>query len=171
MAVVETVAILLALTALALLPCLVVLVIFADAFANVVRRQRRRIYRAGPPAPRSMVQSARASSAPGSTAVAPVPPAPGEIEPLDPAGPPLEQIAAEIHRLTSARRSAAAGTARFIAATRAYDRRLGHACRALEIEERLSDLTGLDLELERLRVEDDLVNAGFVLDTDISRSA
>jgi hypothetical protein len=155
-AVLEAVAILLALMTLAMLPCLVVFVIFADAFLNTMRWQRRRIRRDA----RRVADSSAA-----------VADADAEIEPPDPAGPPLEQIAAEIHRLTYARRTATVGTPRFVAATRAYDRRLGHACRALEIDEHLGELTGVDLELERLRVEGELLGAGFVLDTDYSRPA
>lgn len=163
MAVLEVVAILLALTMLAMLPCLVIVVIFADAFLNTMRRQRQRgLLR------RAAQEDPAPSSAP-LQAVAAAADAPDEG--CEAAGPPLEQIAAEIHRLTHARRSSSAGTARFIAATRAYDRRLGHACRALEIDEHLAGLTGLDLELERLRVEDELVSAGFVLEPDSSRPA
>jgi hypothetical protein len=147
-------AILLALMTLAMLPCLVVFVVFADAFLNAVRWQRWRIHRAGSDDGPAIEPTAEA-----------------EIDQPDPAGPPLEQIAAEIHRLTYARRTATAGTPRFVAATRAYDRRLGHACRALEIDEHLTELDGVDLELERLRVEGELLSAGFVLDTDYSRPA
>jgi hypothetical protein len=154
-AVLEVLAILLALSTLAMLPCLVVFVLFADAFLNSVRAQRWRIYRS---------HRRQSDAAPAVVVDEPE-------EQLDPAGPPLEQIAAEIHRLTSARRTATAGTPRFIAATRAYDRRLGHACRALEIDEHLDELAGVDLELERLRVEGELLGAGFVLDTDYSRPA
>jgi hypothetical protein len=153
-AVLEALAILLALLALALLPCLVVFVVFADAFLGTVHRQRRRLARA---------RLAAASLA--------SPPAFAETEDLDPAGPPLEQIAAEIHRLSYARRTCASGSARFVAATKAYDRRLVHACRALEIEQHLGAVEGIDLDLERLRVEGLLLEAGFVLDNDISRPA
>jgi len=148
--VLEALAILLALFALAMLPCLVVFVVFADAFLSTVHRQQRRIRR-----------TLRLEH----EALAAIEPADDQ---LDPTGPPLEQIATEIHRLTHARRSCAPGSPRFIAATRAYDRRLAHACRALEIDEHLTSLEGLDQDLERLRVEGLLIEAGFVLDTDIS---
>jgi hypothetical protein len=147
--------ILLALMMLAMLPCLVVFIIFADAFVNTVRAQRWRIHRAARAAAGLLAEEE----------------ALGATTDFDPAGPPLEKIAAEIHRLSYARRTATAGTPRFLAATRAYDRRLGHACRALEIGEHLSELDGVDLELERLRVEGELLGAGFVLDTDYSRPA
>jgi hypothetical protein len=154
-AVLEALAILLALSTLAMLPCLVVIVLFADAFLNGVRIQRRRLYRLD-----------RRAAATADDADDAEPPSEQEAS-----GPPLEQIAAEIHRLTYARRTATPGTPRFVAATRAYDRRLAHACRALEIDEHLDELDGVDLDLERLRVEGELLGAGFVLDTDYSRPA
>jgi hypothetical protein len=153
-AVLEALAILLALAALAMLPCLVVFILFADALLRAMRRQRRWIRRS----------LHRADSEPVEAPAV-------EPEPQGPTGPPLEQIADEIHRLTYARRTSAAGSPRFIAATRAYDRRLAHACRALEINEHMAELYGLDLDLERLRVEGLLLAAGFVLDTDSTRPA
>jgi hypothetical protein len=143
----------LALMTMVAVPCLLVLVVFADAFVSTMRRQRRRIQRAA----WHVANSAA--------------PAEDETDQFDPTGPPLEKIAAEIHRLNFARRTAGTGTSRFVAATRAYDRRLGHACRALEIDEHLTELDGVDLELERLRVEGELLGAGFVLDTDYSHPA
>jgi hypothetical protein len=151
-AVVEPIAIiLLALMTLAMLPCLFAFVLFVDAFASVVQRQRRRISRAARHA--ATLETV------------------DETVPIDPARPPLEKIAAEIHRLNFARRTSVEGSSRFTAATRAYDRRLGHACQALEIDEHLAELDGVDLELERLRVEGELLAAGFVLDTDYSHPA
>jgi hypothetical protein len=141
-AVLESVAVLLALLTLAMLPCLLVFLVFIDAFMRTVHRQRNRIRR----------EAAEKLDAE-----------------LEAAGPPLERIAAEIHRLTRARRTCEPGTPRFVAATRAYDRRLGYACRALEIDEHMDGLDGVDLDLERLRVEGLLLEAGFVLDTDSTR--
>jgi hypothetical protein len=57
----------------------------------------------------------------------------------------------------------------FNAVHRAYDERLSIACRELEIPEQLHELEGMDLELERLRVEGRLEAAGLHLtieDTD-----
>jgi hypothetical protein len=165
-------AILLALTVLALLPCLVVFVIFADAFLNTVRIQRSRIVRVGRPADRPLVVASAAAVPDAAITDTANDSELSELSELPEAiGPPLEQIAAEIHRLSYARRTAAADTARFIAATRAYDRRLGHACRALEIDEHLNEVSGFDREVERLRVEGLLLDAGFVLDTDSARPA
>ncbi len=149
MAVVEALAIVLALVALAMLPCLLVFLVFVDAFVRTFQRQRQRIRR----------EAHLASDAPVDSTVT-------EPETI---GPPLERIAAEIHRLSRARRICESGTPRFVAATRAYDRRLAYACRALEVDEHMDGLTGVDLDLERLRVEGLLLEAGFVLDTDSTR--
>lgn len=156
MAVLEAMAILLAVAAMAMLPCLVVFIIFADALLRGLRRQRQWIRRSLHRPDDEPVDITSAEP---------------ESDPLVPAGPPLEQIADEIHRLTYARRTSAAGSARFIAATRAYDRRLVFACRALEIDQHLDELRSVDLDLERVRVEGLLLDAGFVLDTDSARPA
>lgn len=113
-----------------MLPCLVILIVFADNLFSAIARAARR---------------ARLGNV------------------IEPPGPPLEQIAADLHRLGLARRAAVGGSVRHVAVTRAYDRRLVHACRALDISEHLTGLTDLDLELERLRVEGALLGAGFVL--------
>ncbi len=137
MAVLNVLAVLLAVSVLALLPCLVVLIVYADnlidAIVRAVRRSRRR---------RHILHA----------------------EP-EPDGPPLQQIAGDLHRLGLARLRAPEGSLRHAAVTRAYDRRLTNACRALDIEEHLADLEALDLELERLRVEGVLIRSGFVLTT------
>ena len=46
---------------------------------------------------------------------------------------------------------------------RAYDERLRLACRCLEVPEHLAELEGIDLEIERVRVEGELIGAGLVL--------
>ena len=51
----------------------------------------------------------------------------------------------------------------FAAVHRAYDDRLRIACRELEIPEYLQELDGTDLEIERLRVEGLLQEAGLPL--------
>jgi hypothetical protein len=134
-AVLNVLAVLLAVSVLALLPCLVVLLVYADnvidATARAIRRFRRRRQRL-------------------------------HAEP-EPIVPPLQQIAGDLHRLGVARLRASHGSVRHAAVTRAYDRRLVHACLALNIEEHLADLDELDLELERLRVEGALLESGFVL--------
>lgn len=135
---------------LAMLPCVVIFVLFADSFFNPITRRAWR--------PTRPTRRERAVAV--------------EIEtPAQPAGPPLEQIAADLHRLGFARLSCVPGSTRYNAATRAYDHRLMHACRALEIDEHLSEVEGVDLDLERLRVEGQLIESGFVLMPDGSRSA
>ncbi len=147
MAIVHALLIVLALFVLASLPCVVIFVLFADSFLNPISGRARR--------PARGESQARATS---------------EV-PAQPTGPPLEQIAADLHRLGSARLSCVLGSTRYNATTRAYDHRLMHACRALEVDEHLSEVEGVDLDLERLRVEGQLIESGFVLTPDGSRSA
>ncbi|MEV5763088.1 hypothetical protein AB0L34_00705 [Micromonospora sp. NPDC052213] len=77
---------------------------------------------------------------------------------------PLEQLAADLRRLrgqgasTDGRQPVWHGTV-----LRAYDDRLRLACRALGITEHLTELEGVDLELERVRVEGLLHTAGLTL--------
>jgi hypothetical protein len=126
--------VLVAVTVIALLPCMALFIVYADnvidAAFRAIRRARARRRRGNMP---------------------------------EPLGPPLQQIADDLHRLGLARLSCVEGSVRHIAVTKAYDRRLGHACRALDIEEHIADLEALDLELERLRVEGALLESGFVL--------
>jgi hypothetical protein len=87
-----------------------------------------------------------------------------------PAGPPFEQVAADLRRLARQRADVANRSPVWFAAVhRAYDERLRIACRELEISEHLQELEGIDLEIERLRVEGLLEAAGLnlaVIDTD-----
>ncbi|MGK5737967.1 hypothetical protein [Micromonospora sp. URMC 103] len=77
---------------------------------------------------------------------------------------PLEQLAADLRRLGSQRLG---GTGRSVvwhgAVLQAYDDRLRMACRALGITEHLTELTGVDQEIERVRVEGLLHAAGLTL--------
>jgi hypothetical protein len=77
---------------------------------------------------------------------------------------PLEQLAADLRRL---RGQGAVGHGRqpvwHGTVLRAYDDRLRLACRALGITEHLTELEGVDLELERVRVEGLLHAAGLTL--------
>lgn len=122
-----------AILSLAFLPCVVLLILFADELIESTARAMRR------------ARKARLRVLP------------------EPSGPPLEQIAAELHRIGMTRHTSAPGSVRHVVATRAYDRRLEQACAALQIEQHLTDLDDLDLVLERLRVEGALLEAGFVL--------
>jgi hypothetical protein len=87
-----------------------------------------------------------------------------------PAGPPFEEVAADLRRLARQRAEVASRSpVWFTAVHRAYDERLCIACRELQIAEHLTELEGMDLEIERLRVEGLLQAAGLPLaavDTD-----
>ncbi|MBY8871768.1 hypothetical protein K7640_07925 [Micromonospora sp. PLK6-60] len=76
----------------------------------------------------------------------------------------LQQVAADLRRLGRHRRAA---TGRSVvwhgAVIEAYDERLRAACRALDLTEHLGELTGVDREIERLRVEGELHAAGLTL--------
>lgn len=52
---------------------------------------------------------------------------------------------------------------RFAAAQRAYDHHLRAACAALNVEEHLEELVGVDHAIERARVEGRLQEVGLVL--------
>jgi hypothetical protein len=83
-------------------------------------------------------------------------------EPAEPAGPPIEQVAADLRRLAGQRLDLAHRSAVWHAAVeRAYDDRLAVACRELRVEEHLTELSGVDLEIERVRVEGALQRAGL----------
>jgi hypothetical protein len=84
--------------------------------------------------------------------------------PTKPAGPPIEQVAADLRRLGQQRLGIATRSPVWFAAVqRAYDDRLQVACRELEVEEHLAELEGVDLEIERVRVEGALQAAGMAL--------
>ncbi|MGS2615578.1 hypothetical protein ACVCAH_13800 [Micromonospora sp. LZ34] len=77
---------------------------------------------------------------------------------------PLEQLAADLRRL--GRQRIGVGGRSMVwhgAVLQAYDDRLRRACRALGIPEHLTELTGVDLEIERVRVEGLLHAAGLTL--------
>ncbi|BAL85605.1 hypothetical protein AMIS_3850 [Actinoplanes missouriensis 431] len=89
-------------------------------------------------------------------------------DPVTPTGSPsIEQIAYDLRRLDKQRRS---GPTRYsevwsAAVLSAYDARLQLACRCLGLPEHLQPLTGVDREIERLRVEAELQAAGMLLRT------
>jgi hypothetical protein len=78
--------------------------------------------------------------------------------------PTIEQIAADLRRLHT-QLLGVAGRSRVWqnAVCQAYDDRLRLACDCLGVSEHLCDLQGVDLEIERLRVEGELQAAGLVL--------
>jgi hypothetical protein len=76
----------------------------------------------------------------------------------------IEQIAADLRRLGRLRLGVATRSPVWHAAImRAYDERLRQACRYLGVAEHLDGLGGMDLEIERVRVEGELVASGLVL--------
>jgi len=86
--------------------------------------------------------------------------------PREPADPPIEQVAADLLRLSRQRLGMAARSELWSAAVqRAYDDRLRIACRELRIEEHLGELNDIDLDIERVRVEGLLQAAGMHLHT------
>ncbi len=149
-----------ALVALLCVPCLLAVAVFADvaltqteeALRNTVARWRSR---------REAVRLERSTGlTPGHRRRLRVHPPP---EPA-PAGPPFEQVAADLRRLARQRAQVAPRSpVWFTAVHRAYDDRLRIACRELEIAEHLHGLEGIDLEIERLRVEGLLEAAGLSL--------
>ncbi|MBW4704462.1 MULTISPECIES: hypothetical protein [unclassified Micromonospora] len=79
---------------------------------------------------------------------------------------PLELLAADLRRLGQHRLAAGGRSVVWHSSViEAYDDRLRAACRALEIPEHLAELTGVDREIERVRVEGVLAAAGLTLPT------
>lgn len=92
----------------------------------------------------------------------------GELRSLAPQprpAPGIEQIAADLRRLERLRRSRVTACSQLWQADieRAYDRRLRMASSCLGVAEHLTDLEGLDLDIERLRVVTELESAGLAL--------
>ncbi|WP_345637079.1 hypothetical protein [Rugosimonospora acidiphila] len=151
MAVLRDLMIVLALVALACLPCLLALMVTADLAAETVSRAVRRGIRAlfGWLSRRRLARAIGMADRPVT---------------IEPAGPPIEQLAADLRRLGQQRIGVATrSTVWFAAVQRAYDDRLGLACQELGIVEHLGELGGIDLEIERVRVEGELHGAGLVL--------
>jgi hypothetical protein len=81
-----------------------------------------------------------------------------------PTDPPIEQVAADLRRLANLRLGVAQRSMVWSSAVaQAYDDRLRVACRELALEEYLGELTGVDLDIERVRVEGVLQVAGIKL--------
>jgi hypothetical protein len=163
-AVVQLLVVALGLVIVASLPCLLAMICAADDIAGRVGRsirrrlggrlRRRRRLWAGQPW-RERRRLARLARTVRQT---------GRQLPREPAGPPIEQVAADLRRLANQR----LGVGRrseiwFAAVQRAYDDRLRVACRELDVEEHLGELDGIDLDIERVRVEGSLQAAGMNL--------
>jgi hypothetical protein len=94
---------------------------------------------------------------------------PAALEDSKPSCPPIQQVAADLRRLSRQRIGIATRSpVWFTAVQRAYDDRLRVACEQLGIEQHLSEVTGIDLDLERVRVEGLLEAAGLALRDDKS---
>ena len=90
-----------------------------------------------------------------------------KLEHSEPTSPPIQQVAADLRRLNRQRLSIAMRSrVWFQAVQHAYDDRLGVACQQLGIEQHLDELTGMDLDLERIRVEGLLEVAGLAFRDD-----
>ncbi|CCH30312.1 hypothetical protein ABZ816_17480 [Actinosynnema sp. NPDC047251] len=87
-------------------------------------------------------------------------------EPAAPQGLPIERLAADLRRVRAALARVEPGTpqARRAGARQAYDALLAQACAALDVTHRLDVVPeGVDREIERLRVEESLRQAGVVV--------
>ncbi|MBB6037232.1 hypothetical protein [Phytomonospora endophytica] len=77
--------------------------------------------------------------------------------------PPIEEIAAELRRLSTAL-ARTSSEARRAVLREDRDRALRQACAALGVDQHLDGLDGLDLEIERVRVTGALQRAGLHID-------
>lgn len=149
----------LALLALLCLPAIVALIIYADELLDRLawsvgerreaRRQRRTINRLDRAiGPRTWARDSELTAL--------------ERE----ARPSIEQIAANLRRLGGQRLGLATRSVVWqTAVLRAYDDQLRMASRCLGVTEHLDQLDGVDLEIERVRVEGELQSAGLLLPT------
>ena len=134
------VSVFLAITVLSIVPLAVLAVIHADNLLESMARTRRR------------ARKARERVLP------------------EPVGPPLEKIATDLRRIGVARLETNLGSLGYTILTTQYDKQLANGCRALDLDHRIYDLCGFDLDIERLRVESALRDAGMVLaDSDIEQ--
>jgi hypothetical protein len=135
-------------TVLLCLPCAVAIVVCADTLP------RRRVWsRGGRQDLRALRCLDRQLSGPGAA-----------LRPSD--GPPcLDEVAADLRRLRRQRCGGpTTGSAVWLAAVmRAYDDRLLIASEAYGVRHHLTELEGMDRELERMRVEERLRAAGLQL--------
>lgn len=138
----------LALAALVFLPCAVALFICADGVTGRLRgRMRER---------RDRRALRRLDHTLGQQSIA--------LDALDQRQPSIQQIAVDLRRLDRQRLGIATRSKVWHAAVLlAYDDRLRLASRCLGVCEHLDQLDGVDLEIERVRVEGELEAAGLSL--------
>jgi hypothetical protein len=180
-AVVHGAIVILAVLALPLLPCLLILVVRVDDLFESVgrtrrrrrreareRRDARRLLRAAglcPARPWHWRRRNRPPTEPTTLAWWPLDPAapPTPLPTGRPVGPPIERLAADLRRLAGQRLGLATRSpVWFSAVQRAYDDRLRVACQELEIQQHLGEVSGVDLDIERVRVEGLLQQAGLL---------
>jgi hypothetical protein len=77
--------------------------------------------------------------------------------------PPIEQITYDLHRLDRQRRTGPTKESeRWMSAVRhAYDVRLSLACQVVDVSEHLLSLAGVERDVERVRIEVELRDAGY----------
>jgi hypothetical protein len=147
----------LAMIVLLFLPAIVAMILCADELVGRAARalhRRREIRRQR----RALTKLDRAMGE--VDAIADLP----QVAPEDRAS--IQQIAADLHRLGRQRLGVATRSRVWqTAVSRAYDEQLRAASHCLGIEEHLESLTGMDLEIERVRVEGELQAAGLKLPT------
>lgn len=80
-----------------------------------------------------------------------------------PVRPPIERIAADLRRLSRRLTETQRWGMRFAAAQKAYDHHLIQACISLGVDQHLAEVTGVDHEIERVRVEGELQQLGLEL--------
>lgn len=83
-----------------------------------------------------------------------------------PAGPPIERLAADLRRVHRLLVDCEPGTpaARRLGTRQAYDELLQQACRRIEVPHRLEGLPeGIDRDIERLRIEQTLRDRGLAV--------
>jgi hypothetical protein len=147
-----------AVSAMACLPCLILMLISLDGLADRVgrayRRSRARWRRAAEftwRQRRRLAQLDRTLQPTGS-------------EEIVVAWPPIERIASDLRRLRRQRTSIALRSPVWFAAVeKAYDERLRLACERLDVDEHLEELSGVDRDIERVRLEGALEAAGLQL--------
>ncbi|HEX6500727.1 MAG TPA: hypothetical protein VF054_17105 [Micromonosporaceae bacterium] len=153
MAVVHVFVTVLALVAMACLPGLIAVIVVVDDACDAVGRGVRRARR----------RWARHRSVRRTVAQVGELPLPEDLATAQPTHPPIERIAADLRRLRRQRTGLATRSAVWQSAIdNAYDDRLSLGCRVLGVDEYLGELTGLDREIERVRLEGLLQEAGLI---------